>query len=191
MESRAKLLGHPIHPMLVVVPLGTLTSAGLFDLVALVARRPALAAVAYWNIVVGLAGGLLAAVFGLRDWLAIPEGTRAKTVGLWHAAGNTAVVALFGTSLLLRRGDPHRRVGAVTVGLELLALAAGLVSAWLGNELVERLGVGVDEGAHLNAPNALFGGPAHEPAGSGVLASAGAARRDGAHAPAGTASASE
>ena len=162
MESRAKVLGHPIHPMLVVLPLGTLTSAGLFDVISLAARRPALAAVAYWNIVLGLMGGVAAAVFGLLDWLAIPEGTRAKTVGRWHALGNASVVTLFSLSWLLRRRDPAHRATALTAALELTALGAGLVSAWLGNELVERLGVGVDEGAHLNSPNTLSGRPAHE-----------------------------
>jgi hypothetical protein len=47
--------------------------------------------------------GLLAAFFGLLDWLGIPNGTRAKSIGLWHGVGNVAVVLLFGASWFLRR----------------------------------------------------------------------------------------
>ncbi len=38
----------------------------------------------------------------------------------------------------------------------------GAVTGWLGGELVDRLGVGVDDGAHLNSPSSLTGRPAHE-----------------------------
>src|SRR3954454_15739137 len=43
----------------------------------------------------GIVGGLIAAVFGLIDWLAIPAGTRAKAIGAWHGGGNVLVVLLF------------------------------------------------------------------------------------------------
>lgn len=49
-----------------------------------------------------MVGGLLAAVFGLVDWLNIPVDTRAKQVGILHGGGNAAVVVLFGISWLLR-----------------------------------------------------------------------------------------
>jgi hypothetical protein len=45
--------------------------------------------------------------------------------------------------------------------LEVIGVLLALVTGWLGGELVERLGVGVDEGAHLNAPSSLSGKPAH------------------------------
>jgi uncharacterized membrane protein len=93
MESRAKLLGHPIHPMLIVFPLGLFISAVVFDFVRLWTGSEVFAAVSFWNIV----GGLLAAVFGLVDWIAIPDGTRAKRIGLAHGIGNVGVVGLRGT----------------------------------------------------------------------------------------------
>src|SRR4029079_301879 len=80
MESRAKLLGHPIHPMLVVLPLGLFIGAVVFDALSLWRGSPAMAQVGFWNIAAGIVGGLLAAVFGLVDWLAIPAGTRAKRI---------------------------------------------------------------------------------------------------------------
>src|ERR1051325_5219992 len=93
MESRAKLAGHPIHPMLIVLPLGLFIGAVVFDAVYLWKGFIGFAVVAFWNIAGGIVGGLLAAVFGLIDWLAIPSGTRAKRIGLLHGGTNVVVVA--------------------------------------------------------------------------------------------------
>ena len=110
----------------------------------------------------GIIGGLLAAVFGLRDWLAIPAGTRAKRVGLWHGGGNVVVVVLFALAWLVRRGQGGYDPTGVAFWLEVVAVLLALVTAWFGGELVERLGVGVDEGASLDAPSSLSG-PAGRP----------------------------
>lgn len=163
MESKAKLLGHPIHPMLVVFPLGLLVTATVMDLLARVTRRRDLASGAFWNIAAGVGGGAAAAVFGLVDWLAIPSGTRAKSIGLWHATGNLAVMALFTSSWLRRKGRSDEIPDDLSLTLEVTATLIGGVSGWLGGELVDRLGVGVDRGAHLNAPNSLTGPAAPEP----------------------------
>ena len=79
MESRVKFLGHPIHPMLIVFPLGLLATAVIFDIIALARDVPFLFSVSFWMIAAGVLGGLIAAVFGLIDWLAIPAHTRATT----------------------------------------------------------------------------------------------------------------
>jgi uncharacterized membrane protein len=161
MESRAKLAGHAIHPMLIVFPLGLLAMAVVFDIIYLVTDNASLATAAFWNITAGIVAGLLAAVFGFWDWLAIPNGTRAKAIGLWHGAGNVVVVGLFAVSWLLRAGDLARLPSPVAFGLAVVAALLALVTGWLGGELVERLGVGVDEGANLDAANSLSGKPAH------------------------------
>src|SRR5687767_4279952 len=148
MESRAKLLGHPIHPMLVVLPLGLFIGAVVFDAVYLAVvfdavylwrGNPTFAAIGYWNIAAGIVGGLLAAVFGLVDWLAIPAGTRAKRIGLQHMGANVVVLALFGLAWLLRRDDPHDP-GTFPILLELVGGGLAAVSGWLGGELVDRMG---------------------------------------------------
>src|SRR3954468_18977094 len=105
MESRVKLMGHPVHPMLIVLPLGLLSLGVVFDIVYLVTNDATFAEVAFWNITAGIPGGLLAAVFGLIDWLAIPKGTRAKRIGAWHGGGNLAIVLTFLVSCFLRLGD--------------------------------------------------------------------------------------
>jgi uncharacterized membrane protein len=107
-------------------------------------------------IAAGIIGGLLAAVFGLIDWLAIPNNTRAKAIGLWHGGLNVLVVLLFAISWLLRRPDPAPPSG-LALGLSFGAVIVALVAGWFGGELVDRLGVGVDDGAHLNASSSLSG----------------------------------
>jgi uncharacterized membrane protein len=161
MREGAKLLGHPIHQMLIVFPLGLLATSFFFDIGWLITKAENLGIVSYWMIMTGIIGALLAAVFGLIDWLAIPSNTRAKRIGALHGIGNVVVVVLFVGSWLLRRGDP---VTPPTSALALSAIAVciALVTGWLGGELVDRLAIGVDEGAHVNAPSSLSGRPAAE-----------------------------
>jgi uncharacterized membrane protein len=160
MESRAKLFGHPVHPMLVVLPLGLFIFAVLCDVAYMTTRDPSFATVAYWNIVGGIVFGLVSAVFGTIDWLAIPRGTRAKAIGVLHGLGNVVVVALFAVSWYMRFDVPGFVPTATAIALSFAGVALGAVTGWLGGELVDRLGVGVDDGAHLNAPNSLSGRPA-------------------------------
>ena len=166
MESRFKVLGHGAHPILIVYPLGLLSTAVVFDIVYLLTATPVFATVAYWMIFAGVIGGLVAAVPGWVDWFAIPADTRAKRVGLVHGLGNVFVLVLFAASCWLRQDTPaepetHAPSTAALV-LSFAGAALALFTGWLGGELVERLGVAVHEGAHLDAPNTLSGRPARE-----------------------------
>ena len=154
MESRAKLFGHPIHQMLIVFPLGLLATSLFFDVIALAAEHPGLSQAAYYMIAAGVITALIAAVFGLIDFLAIPRNTRAKRIGTLHGVGNVIVVVLFAASWLLRRGHPADP-GTMAVVLSAAGAALGGLTGWLGGELVDRLGVGVDDGANLDAPSSL------------------------------------
>lgn len=166
MESRFKVLGHGAHPILIVYPLGLLSTAVVFDIVYLVTSTPVFATVAYWLIFAGVIGGLVAAVPGWVDWFAIPAGTRAKSVGLIHGVGNVVVLLLFMASCWIRQDTPAEPETHAPTTAALALSFAGAVTAlgtgWLGGELVERLGVSVHDGAHLDAPNSLSGRPARE-----------------------------
>jgi uncharacterized membrane protein len=159
MESRAKLFGHSIHAMLIAFPIGLLVTAVIFDVVYLVSKNGQWASISYYMIAAGIIGGLAAAVFGFIDYLAIPAATRAKSVGRTHGLGNVVVVVLFAASWWLRRPMPQDPPGSAFV-FSFLGVALASVTAWLGGELVERLGVAVDDGAHLDAPSSLSGQPA-------------------------------
>jgi uncharacterized membrane protein len=161
MESRYKLLGHPIHPMLVPFPLALLLTSVIFDVLGLLGTLEEWHAIAFWLLLLGLVFGLVAYIFGWLEYYKIPKGTRAKQVALYHGVGNSAVLGLFAFSAGIRADAPPT--------LDPLALVASLagaavlgVTAWLGGELPYRLGVGVDAGANLDAPSSLSGRPASE-----------------------------
>jgi uncharacterized membrane protein len=155
MESRAKALGHPVHPMLIVFPLGLFVTGVVFDLAYLINNNTVFAEVGFWDITAGLAGAVVAALFGLVDWTAIPTGTRAKRIGLWHGLANSVVSLLFLISWLYRLGQDDHRLSTPWFILEVIAIALGGVAGWLGGELVDRLGVGVDPNAGVDAPSSL------------------------------------
>ncbi len=162
MESRAKLFGHAIHPILIVFPLGLLSTGVIFDVIYLIRGNPTMATVAYYMIAAGIIGGAVAAVPGWIDWFAISSGTRAKSVGLTHGLGNVLVLLIFIGSWWLRRDAPNYKPDMLAYILSFAGAGLALLTGWLGGELVERLGVGVDDGAHLDAPNSLSGKPASQ-----------------------------
>lgn len=155
METRIRIFGHPVHPMLIVFPLGLLSTAVVFDVLYVLTANRDLATFSFWALLAGLVGGLLAAIFGLADWLAVPAGTRAKRIGAFHGSGNVLVVVLFALSLLSRLSAPAYLPNLTPLIFGLLGAGLALVTAWLGGELVYRLRVGVDDDAGLDASNSL------------------------------------
>jgi uncharacterized membrane protein len=158
---QARLLGHPIHPMLIVFPLGLLATAVAFDVVGIVRDDSTWYGISYWMIAAGIIGGLLAAFFGLIDWVGIPPRTRAKRIGLLHGVTNVIVVLLFVISWFMR-GSAGNRPSRGAFALSFIGVALALIGGWLGGELVDRLSIGVDAGAHPDAPSSLSGRPATE-----------------------------
>ena len=151
MEGSAKAAGHPIHQQLVVFPLGLLSTAVVFDVLRLITDNDDFAIASYYMIAAGIVSGVLAAVFGAIDYLAISAGTRAKRVGALHGLGNVVVV-LFAVSWLLRSDEPGHVPTTLAFLVALVAALLATVTGWLGGELVDRLGVGVDPDAGLDAP---------------------------------------
>ena len=155
MESKAKFMGHPVHPRIIVFPLGLFVVSVVFDIVYLVNGNPFFAAISYYDMIAGIIGGLAAAIFGFRDWLAIPAGSRAKRIATWHGAGNGLIVVLFIISWFLRQNSPNFIPSTLAFFLTLLGVLLAVVTGWLGGELVDRLGVGVHPGANINAVSSL------------------------------------
>ena len=73
LASKAKVMGHPAHPMLIVFPFGLLGMSAVFDVAALVTGHGLFATVAFWMIVSGVVSGVVAAAFGIADFFGIPR----------------------------------------------------------------------------------------------------------------------
>ena len=121
MESKVKSMGHPIHPMLVNFPLGLLVTAAVFDIVHLITGN------GYWS---GIAFWMIAAAIGTIDALAIPSGTRAKSVSVLHGSGNALVLVLFVVSWILRFNVPGNPP-VVAYILSFLGAALLGITGWL------------------------------------------------------------
>jgi uncharacterized membrane protein len=142
--------GHPLHPILVALPIGAWVASFGFDIASRVAdEADVFAKGAYWLIALGVIAALVAAMFGFLDLFAIPTGTPAFRTGLLHMAINVTVVVLFGISWLLRRGDIDAPEATSWGLLALSAVSLGLLAAagWLGGRLTFRYGVRVADEA--------------------------------------------
>ena len=138
MQAKARILGHPIHQILIVFPLGLLATSFFFDLAWLARRNEQLAIVAWWLIFAGVIGGAAAAIFGLIDWLAIPRGTRARRVGALHGGGMGIVAILYAASWVLRRDAPEHP-DAIAILLSAAGVLLTVVTGWLGGVLADHM----------------------------------------------------
>jgi nitrite reductase/ring-hydroxylating ferredoxin subunit len=113
-------LGHPLHPVLVQVPVGSWTSAGLLD--AIPPLRPAATVL----IGTGVAAAVPAAMSGAADWS--EQGIGVRRLGLLHAAGNTVALGLYVGSLVARargRGGLGRVLSYAGLGIASGSAAIG------------------------------------------------------------------
>ena len=138
-QTNARISTHPIHPMLVVLPLGLWIVALVFDIVYAVTGNQLWRTVAFWNIGAGIIGALLAAIPGFVDYLDL-EG-RARRLGTYHMILNLLAVALYAVNFFIRMrvdGESWWPLALSVIGV----IGIG-VSGWLGGEMVyvERVGV--------------------------------------------------
>ena len=154
MESHSKVAGHPLHPILIALPLGLLTTSLIFDVRAKTRLDATDSKIARALIGAGVLSGLVAAIPGIVDWLNVPDNSRAKSIGLLHGGGNILALALFALSWKKRRPN-ETQPDTSAVALSVIAGAILGLTGWLGGEMVYRLGIGVDPGANPDAPNSL------------------------------------
>lgn len=143
-----RIAGHPIHPMLVPIPIGLFVFSLVADIATLTGwAASAWPAVALYCMGGGIVGALLAAVFGFLDYRTLTE-PRTKDVATAHMLINLAVVGLYVVNFALR-WNSQGSGGLLTFGLSVLAILMLLVSGWLGGELVyvRRVAVAPAEGA--------------------------------------------
>ena len=143
MRTPASIAGHPIHPMVVPLAIGGFLLSFIFDIVCLATGQlEPWSTVAYYTMIGGVAGALIAAVFGLVDLLSLPSGSYTKHVALTHMGINLVVVALFAANVWLRHAE-HNPGGTPFI-LSIVGVLLLVVSGWLGGKMVYEAGVGVD-----------------------------------------------
>ncbi|MBC5823245.1 MAG: Rieske 2Fe-2S domain-containing protein [Candidatus Eremiobacteraeota bacterium] len=140
-------LGHPLHPVLVSLPIGAWTAAVLFDVGSGIFGRKELRAGADACVAFGLVGALGSAATGLADWTGVTG--KGRQLGSAHAILNLSATALFATSLGLRRAR-HRKTGIATA---LMGYGLALVSSYIGGDLVYGKKVGVDHAERDGLPD--------------------------------------
>lgn len=141
-RSAAAFRGHPIHPMLIPLPIGALVGALVTDLTFWATADPFWAEASWWLLWAGGLTGLLAALVGLVDFFAI-ERVRRHQAGRLHLAANTVVLLLTAGNIVLRFDGIETAV--LPWGLVATVLTASFLGAggWYGGELAYRHGVGV------------------------------------------------
>ena len=140
MQTPASIAHHPIHPMLVPIPIGLWVFSFVCDLFhAGGASAQAWTTVAFYTMAGGIIGALLAALPGLIDLLSLPEGPRATAIK--HMALNLTIVALYVINFAMRWKEPANPCGLVW--LSLISLVLLVISGWLGGKMVYEYGVAV------------------------------------------------
>ena len=142
MRTPASIAGHPIHPMLIVFPVGLLIFSLICDLISTRSADPATwALVAFYTMVGGFIGALVAAVPGLIDLLSLADKAIKKTA-ITHMSINLVAVALYAVNIWLRASATTNTGTPLLLSVVGVALLA--VSGWLGGKMVHEHGVGVD-----------------------------------------------
>jgi len=136
--------GHPFHPILVTIPIGTWTASVIFDIIGLFADDATPYAIgAQILIAIGVVGAVVAAAFGLLDLVTLARGTAARRTALIHMGLNLGAVVLFAVNWAVRASQDHDEVSVVGLVLSVIGLLAVGVSGWLGGKLAYRYGVRV------------------------------------------------
>jgi uncharacterized membrane protein len=136
MHTPASIAGHPIHPMLIPIPIGLWIFSFVADILCMSGARPGpdtWATIAYYSMIGGILGALLAALPGLIDLISLKERALKKTA-LIHMGINLTIVVLYIINVSMRTGTPERLEFPML--LSTVSILMLLVSGWLGGKLV-------------------------------------------------------
>lgn len=140
--SSANLAGHPLHPMLITLPIGFWVATLLADLGFWWTGADGWANAAMWLLGAAIVAAAAAAITGLIDFLG-DDRIRALSQAWQHAIGNViaVLVSLFSFYWRYRYGS----AGVLPTGLVLSLIVVGIIlfTGWLGGEMVFRHRVAV------------------------------------------------
>lgn len=141
MRTPASIAGHPIHPMVVPIAIGGFLLSFVFDIVCLATgSMDPWSIVAFYTMIGGIVGALIAAVFGFTDLISLPRGYT-RNIGLTHMGLNLTIVVLYIINAWMRHANPESL--SVPMILSLIAIVLLVISGWLGGKMVYEAGVAV------------------------------------------------
>ncbi|WP_329010862.1 DUF2231 domain-containing protein [Micromonospora rifamycinica] len=146
MESRLRVQGHPIQPMLVTFPFGLFVSATVFDLADVAGGPVFLGEVGYWTAIAALVAAGLAGAAGMVELWDVRPGPHRRTMVMFNMV-NAGMAALFVLACLIRADAPQRGATGMLLVTELVALVVGAVGVGLGARLVRQFDAGHRERA--------------------------------------------
>lgn len=143
MRSKLHLKGHPLHPILVALPIAFFIGTLVFDLWGYWRDNPDFWRTGFYLEIAGVVTALLAAVPGIVDYFAVvPPGSSAKKRATKHGLLNIFLVVLFAAVWFYRQANEDAYV--IVLGAELLGVVVLGISGWLGGTLVHRNQIGID-----------------------------------------------
>ncbi len=143
-RSTAQIGGHPLHPMLIPLPITTFLGALATDVAFLTTGEQGWATASNWLLGAGLVSGALAAVTGFTDYMG-DDRVRKIGAATRHMVANVAVMTIEAVNLGIRLTDGSDDMPAAGPWLSTAAALILGYSGWLGGELVYRHRVGVQE----------------------------------------------
>jgi uncharacterized membrane protein len=133
MRTPAQIARHPIHPMLVPIPIGLWIFSFVCDLIFVLGSGASLwFTLSFWTMIGGLIGALIAAIPGVIDMLSLAGNV--KRLALTHMALNVTVVVLYAINIGTRIDAGG--IGALQLTLSIIAIGMLAVSGWIGGHMV-------------------------------------------------------
>jgi uncharacterized membrane protein len=141
LRPTAQVAQHPIHPMLVPIPIVCFIGALVTDIAYALTADIMWADFSAWLLLVGFVFGVLAAIAGLTDFVSNPM-IRAQPPAWPHLLGNLAVLVLSFFNILIHTRDGWTSVVPAGLVLSIIVVLILPVTGWLGWAMVYRYGVG-------------------------------------------------
>jgi len=152
---QGRFMNHPLHPLLVHLPIGLWVGSVIFDIAFMANHQPTVAGASFFCILVGVIGAIIAAPAGLADYFTVPSNTVPKRLATAHMLLNFAIIGIYSINLFTRYrmldGVPTEVTGG-QLFLSLLSIVLLGVSGYLGGLLVFEYGIGFRSSERDDAP---------------------------------------
>jgi uncharacterized membrane protein len=142
LPATAQIARHPIHAMLVPIPIACFVGALLTDITYFATAEMMWADFSAWLLSVGFIIGVLAAFAGIIDFFG-NRSVRAQAPAWPHALGNLLILVVAFFNLLIHTRDAWTSVVPIGLSLSIITALILPVTGWLGWSMVYRHGVGV------------------------------------------------